>query len=222
MGNRAAYNLRLTSRSRHEQVEIPHRLPSTAQTSRRGDLLDAGEGTNQRDNALRMFLRGVNAKPRRVLPVVLDALQQLRGELLSHSRQFQQLPCPCCRFQLVDVRNLQGRPQQSHCLRSHTRKPQQFQHRRTISREKLLPQRHGSGGHQVAYVRGHALPDSRYSEKELRVNVRTCKSCEGGCLLLHCLGCPAIGAYAKRIGGIDLEQCGGLIQQTCDGDVIHS
>ena len=87
--------------------------------------------------------------------------------------------------------------------------------------EQLFAQRHGAGGDEVADVGGHALADAGDGEQRLGVGLGGGDGGELGGLLLDGLGGAAVGADAEGIGGVDLEQRGGLFEQAGDGDVVH-
>ena len=69
-------------------------------------------------------------------------------------------------------------------------------------------------------VGGHAFADAGDGEERFGVG----RGSEGGelsGLLLDGLGGAAVGADAEGVGGVDLEQCGGFVEQAGDGDIVH-
>ena len=86
-----------------EQVEVADGLAAAAQRAGGGDRLDAGERADERADALGVLAGVVDAEARGVVAVVLDALEELGGELLAHARQGEQVAALGGRFERVDV-----------------------------------------------------------------------------------------------------------------------
>ena len=74
---------------------------------------------------------------------------------------------------------------------------------------------------EVADVGGHALADAGDGEDCLGIGFRGGQGGELGGLLLDGFGGAAVGADAEGVGCIDFEQGGGLVEQACEGDVVH-
>ena len=211
----------LAGRAGDEQVEVADGFAAAAQGAGGRDGVDAGELADEFGDALGVLARDVDAEARGVLAVVLDALEQLVGELLPHARQRQQVAALGGCFQRVDVGDAERGVEQRDGLRAHAGQAQQLQHGGLVALQQLVAQRHGAGGDQVADVGGHAFADAGNGEQRLGVGVGRGERGELRGLLLDGFRGAAIGADAKRIGGVDLQQGGGFIEQPSEGDVVH-
>ena len=221
MLDRGRDHIGLARRPGHQQVEIAHRLATAAQRARRRNLLDARKCPDQLRDAVRELMGLIGAEAAGVAPVILDALQQLGGELLAHPRQGIQMALPGRRLQRIDIGDLQRGPDQRDRLRPHPRQAQQLEHRRLVLLQQLLPQRHRPRRHQIADIRRHALADAGNRQQFLGVRLRGRDRGQLGGLLLHRLGRAPVGADPERVCPVDLEQRCRLLQQPRDGDIVH-
>ena len=158
-------HLGFAGRPGREQVEIADGLTPTAERAGRRHSLDAGELAQQRTDAVGVLGGLVDAETARVAAVIFDAFQELFGELLAHARQLEQRTSLGCRFELVDVRDLECRPEQGYCLGTHAGQPQKLQHGGSIFGQQLRAQRHGAGRDEIANILCHALAYTRNGEQ---------------------------------------------------------
>ena len=150
--------------------------------------------------------------------MVFDSFQKLRDELFPHARELGEMACLGSGFETVDVTDLAGRPDQRHGLRPHARQPQKLKHGGLVLLQQLLAQRYGAGRQQRHDIGCHAFADAGNVQKLFRFgNQRG----ELRCLLLYRFGGAPVRADAKRIGGVDLEEGGGFVQQAGDRNVVH-
>ena len=204
-----------------EQVEVADGLAAAAQGAGGGDGLDAGEDADEFADALGVLAGDVDAEARGVLAIVLNAFEELVGKLLAHAGEGQEVAALGGLFEGVDIADAECGVDEGDGLGAHAGKAEQLEHGGLVAAEEFFAQRHGAGGDEVADVGGHAFADARDGEERLGVGVGCGERGELRGLLLYGFGGAAIGANAKGIGCVDLQQCSGLIEQSRKGNVVH-
>ena len=169
--DRRCDNLRLAGRSGDEQVKVANRLTAASQAARGRNRLNARKLADQRPDAVGVFFRNINAEARGIFAVVLDALDQLVGEALTHARQREQVAALGSLFERIDVGDAESRVEHRNGLRAHAGKAKELEHRRLVSGQEFIPQRHGASGCEVADIRGHALANARNRQQRLGVRL---------------------------------------------------
>ncbi len=201
-----------------EEVEVADGLAASAEGAGRGDGLDAGEGADEGGDALGVVVGLVDAEAAGVFAVVLDAFEELGGELFAHAGELAEMPGFGGGFEGVDVGDLEGGPDEGDGLGAHAGEAQEFEHGGLVFGEKLGAEGHGAGGDQLDDIGGHAFADAGDGEELFGFGD---EGGELGGLLLDGLGGAAVGADAEGVGCVDLKQGGGFVEQAGDGDVVH-
>ena len=204
-----------------EEVEVADGLAAAAEGAGGGDLVDAGEGADEGGDAFGVLAGVVDAEAAGVAAVVLDALEELGGELFAHAGELVEVAGFGGGFEGVDVGDLEGGPDEGDGLGAHAGEAQEFEHGGLVFGEELFAEGHGAGGDEVADVGGHAFADAGDGEEELWGRRRGGEGGELGGLLLDGLGGAAVGADAEGVGCVDFEEGGGFVEEAGDGDVVH-
>ena len=164
----------------------------------------------------------VDAEAAGVAAMVLDAFKELVGELLAHAGELEELALAGGGFELVDVGDLEGGPEEGDGLGAHAGEAEELEHGGAVAGEELITQGHGAGGDEVADALRHALADVGDGEQGLGIGVGHGEGCELGGLGLDGFGGATVGADTEGVGAVDLEEGSGFIEKAGDGDVVHA
>ena len=111
-----------------EEVEVADGLAAAAEGAGGGDLVDAGEVADERGDAFGVVVGLVDAEAAGVLAVVLDALEELGGELFAHARELVEMAGFGGGFEGVDVGDLERGPDEGDGLGAHAGEAQKLEH----------------------------------------------------------------------------------------------
>ena len=203
-------------RSRSPTVSRPRRRLPAGVT-----VVDAGELEDEVGDAVGGLAGVVDAEAGGVAAVVLDAFEELGGELFSHAGELVEVAGFGGGFEGVDVGDLEGGPDEGDGFGAHAGEAEEFEHGGAVAGEEFGTQRHGAGGDEVADVEGHGLADAGDGEEGFGVGFGGGEGGQLGGLLLDGFGGAAVGADAEDVGTIDFEQGGGFVEEAGEGEVIH-
>ena len=150
--------------------------------------------------------------------MVFDALEELGDELLAHAGELGEVTGFGRGFEAVDVADLAGGPDEGYGFGSHAGEAQEFEHGGFVLLQELFAEGHGAGGEEGLDIGDHAFADARDGQERFGV-VR--EGGELGRLLLYGFSGAAIGADAKGVSCVDLEEGGGFIEEAGDRDIVH-
>ena len=154
-----------------EEVEVADGLAAAAERAGGGDGLDAGEVADEGGDAVGEAGGLIDAEAAGVAAMVLDAFEELVGELLAHAGHFEQVAGLGGGFELVDVGDLERGPEQGDGLGAHAGEAEEFEHGGAVFGEELGAQRQGAGGDEVADVLRHGFADAGDGEEFFRVGI---------------------------------------------------
>ena len=153
--------------------------------------------------------------------MVGDALEELDDKFFAHAWQGVELAGLGGGFEFVDVRDLEGRPDEGNGLGAHAGEAQEFEHRGAVFGEEFFAEGNRAGGDEIADVGGHAFADAVDGEQGFGVGVGRGEGGELRGLLFDGLGGAAVRADPEGIGAVDFEKCSGFVEEACEGDVVH-
>ena len=205
-----------------EEVEVADGFAAAAEGAGGGDLVDAGELEDEGGDAVGLLAGLVDAEARGVAAVVLDALEELGGELFAHTGKLVEVASLGGGFEGLHIGNLQGGPDQGDGFGAHAGEPEEVEHGGAVAGEELVAEGHGAGGDEVADVGGHAFADAGNGEESFGIGFGSDEGGELDGLLLDGLGGAAIGADAEEVGTVYFEEGGGFVEKAGESDVIHT
>ena len=214
-------NVGLAGGAGDEEVEVAAGFAAAAEGAGGGDGFDAGEGTDEGGDFFGVVGGYVDAEAAGVGAVVLDALEELGDELFAHAGEGREVAGFGGGFELIDVADLEGGPDEGYGFGAHAGEAQEFEHGGFVFLEELFAERHGAGGDEGDDVGGHAFAYAGDGEESFGVGVGRGEGGELGGLLLDGFGGSTVGADAEGVGGVDFEESGGFVEETGDGDVVH-
>lgn len=150
--------------------------------------------------------------------MIFDAFEEFGDEFFSHARELGEVAGFCCGFEAIDVADLTGGPDESDGFGAHAGETEELEHGGLVFLQKLFAEWHGSGSEKSLDVGDHAFADAGDGEELFGIFG---DGGELGGLLLDGLGCAAVGADAKGICGIDLEEGGSFVEESGDRDIVH-
>ena len=202
-----------------EDVEIADGFAAAAQRSGGRNFLDRPGSCQQIfDQFFREFFGRVEQESSGDAAVVFDGLEQFELVLFAHARQRANLAFARQLLHAFEIADLIGAPDQGNRFRTQALNLEQFEHRGAI-----FLQQFGVGFDAAIFeehlqIGQHALADALDCEKFFRLRDQV------GNLLrqrLDGFGGVAIGAHAKRVLPVDLEQIGSFVEKSGDGFVVH-
>ena len=167
---------------------------------------------------LGQFFGGVEQESSGDAAIVFDRLKQLYFMFFTHARQRADLALARQLLYALEVADLVGAPDQGNRLRPQTLNLEQFEHRGAVFFQKFGVRFDAAILEKHLQIGQHAFANTLYFEKFLRLLNQV------GHLLrqrFNGLRCVAIGAHAKRVLPVDLQQIGSLVENSGDGFVVH-
>jgi len=157
--------------------------------------------------------------------VVLDAFEELDGELFAHAGELEEVAGLGGGLEGVHVSDLEGGPEEGDGLGAHAGEAEEIEHGGAIFCQEFRAEGHGTGRDEVADVGGHAFADAGDAEQGFGVGGLTGwwrdESGEGGGVLFDGFGSAAVGADTEGVLAVDLKESGGFVEQASNGDVVH-